>query len=205
MARYTGPKCKLARRIGMNLELKGRRLEAEKCRGLDIPPGGRFRRSKLSPYGEQLLEKQKLKWFYGVLERQFRLYFAEAAKSKGNTGETLLLIFERRLDNVLFKLGWASTRAQARQLINHGHVDVGSRRCDVCSYRVNIGDTIRIRSKDKSQKLVRVQIEDARGRQIPPWLSGDNESLTARVVNLPTREDVSLPVNEHLIVELLSK
>ncbi|GMV81327.1 MAG: 30S ribosomal protein S4 [Planctomycetota bacterium] len=205
MGRYTGPKCKLARRIGMNLELKGKRLEAEKCRGLDIPPGGRFRRSKLSAYGEQLLEKQKLKWFYGVMEAQFRRYFHEAAKSKGSTGEALLLFFERRLDNVLFKLGWTLTRAQARQLIVHGHVNVGDRRCTIPSCRVSAGDVIRIRPAEKSQKYVRARIEESRGRMVPAWLSGDNENLTARVVNLPTREDVSLPVNEQLIVELLSK
>src|ERR1043166_5987398 len=160
MGRYTGPKCRLCRREGMKLFLKGTRCESEKCAiaRRDYPPGQvSFRRGKVSSFGEGLREKQKVKRFYGVLERQFRRYFAEASRSKGNTGETLMTIFERRLDNVVFKLGWATSRAQARQLITHGHVNVGTRRVNVPSYLVEVGDEVNCRRAETTQALVKTR------------------------------------------------
>jgi small subunit ribosomal protein S4 len=189
----------------MNLELKNRRLEAEKCRGLDVRPGGHFRRGKPTPYGERFLEKQKLKWFYGVKERQFLRYFEEASRTKGNTGETLLAIFESRLDNVIFKLGWAPTRPQARQMIAHGHVNVGSRRCNIPSYRVLKDDVIQIRPGERSVRMARKSLEETKGRVLPSWIEVDPNELKGRILSLPAREDISLPINEQLIVEFLSR
>ncbi len=205
MARYTGPKCRLARRVGMNLELKSKRLEMDKSKGLDVVPGGRMRRFKMSSYGEQLLEKQKVKWFYGVLEKQFRRYYHQAAAAKGNTGEELLILFERRLDNVVFKLGFAQTRSQARQLIGHGHIKVDGKKVDIPSYRLTKGKEVSVSAREKSQKLVRANLEETKGRPSPSWLEADAATMTGRVLSLPVREDVSLPVNEQLIVELLSR
>jgi len=208
MGRYTGPKCRLCRREGMKLFLKGARCESEKCAiaRRDYPPGQvSFRRGKVSSFGQGLREKQKVKRFYGVFEEQFRRYFAEASRSKGNTGETLMTIFERRLDNVVLKLGWAMSRAEARQLITHGHVNVGSRRVNVPSYLVRVDDEIKCRSSGESQKRVRARLEETKGRQCPAWISADSEHLAGKINALPTREDVSIPVQEQLIVELLSK
>jgi small subunit ribosomal protein S4 len=208
MARYIGPKCRLCRREGMKLFLKGARCESEKCAlaRRDYPPGQiSQRRGKVSSFGEQLREKQKVKRFYGVLERQFMTYFKEASRSKGNTGETLMLLFERRLDNAVFRIGWAASRAEARQLITHGHVRVGERRVSVPSYLLKKDDELSVAGGDGSRKLARQRLEESKGRQCPPWLQAETEKLAAKVVGLPTREDVSIPVNEQLIVELLSK
>lgn len=208
MARYNGPKCRLCRREGMKLFLKGTRCESDKCalNRRDYPPGQiTARRGKASAYGEQLREKQKVKRFYGVMEAQFMRYFTEATRSKGNTGETLMLIFERRLDNVVYRLGWAASRGEARQLITHGHINVGERRCSVPSYNLELNEEISVRKGERSQKFVRKRAEENKGKQLPPWLSFDLEGLKGKVVALPTREDVSIPVSEQLIVELLSK
>lgn len=205
MARYTGPKCRLSRRIGMNLELKGKRLEMDKSRGLDVVPGGRIRRFKLSSYGEQLLEKQKVKWFYGVLEKQFRRYFQMASGTKGNTGEELLVLFERRLDNAVFKIGLASTRAQARQFVTHGHITVNGKKVSIPSYLVKKDDVIGVSKKEKTQKLIKASLEESKGRAAPSWIVVDGQELTGKILSFPVREDISLPVNEQLIVELLSR
>ena len=208
MARYTGPKCRLCRREGMKLFLKGTRCDTDKCAlsRRDYPPGQiTARRSKVSAYGEQLREKQKVKRFYGVFETQFMRYFTEATRSKGNTGESLMLIFERRLDNVVYKLGWAASRAEARQLITHGHINVGARRVSIPSYNLELNEEVTVRKGERTQKLVRKRAEELKGKTTPPWLSADVENLKGKVVALPTREDVSIPVSEQLIVELLSK
>ncbi len=208
MGRYTGPKCRLCRREGMKLFLKGIRCESEKCAiaRRDYPPGNvSFRRGKVSSFGEGLREKQKVKRFYGVYEEQFRRYFAEASRSKGNTGETLMTIFERRLDNVVFKLGWAASRGEARQLITHGHINIGQRRVNVPSYLVSVGDELKVRPREKSQKRVRTRLDETKARQCPAWISATSDNLSGNIVSLPTREDVSIPVQEQLIVELLSK
>jgi len=208
MGRYTGPKCRLCRREGMKLFLKGIRCESEKCAiaRRDYPPGNvSLRRSKVSSFGEGLREKQKVKRFYGVFEEQFRRYFAEASRSKGNTGETLMTIFERRLDNVILKLGWAMSRAEARQMITHGHINVNGRRVNVPSYSIVMNDEIAVRPNETSQKRAKARVEETKGRQCPAWLAATPEKLTGKVVGLPTREDVSIPVQEQLIVELLSK
>lgn len=208
MGRYTGPKCRLCRREGMKLFLKGVRCESEKCAiaRRDYPPGNvNVRRGKVSSFGEGLREKQKVKRFYGIYERQFRRYFAEASRSKGNTGESLLTLFERRLDNVVFKMGWAHSRNDARQLIVHGHVNVNGKRVSVPSYLVSVGEEIASRSKDKSQKRVKTRLEETKARQLPGWISAETGATTGKIVSLPTRDDVSIPVQEQLIIELLSK
>jgi small subunit ribosomal protein S4 len=208
MGRYTGPKCRLCRREGMKLFLKGVRCESEKCAiaRRDYPPGNvSLRRGKVSSFGEGLREKQKVKRFYGVYEAQFRRYYAEASRSKGNTGETLMTLFERRLDNVVFKLGWAMSRADARQLIVHGHVNVNGHRVSVPSYLVKTGDDIASRTKEKSQKRVRTRLEETKARQLPAWISAETGALNGKIVSMPTRDDVSIPVQEQLIIELLSK
>lgn len=208
MARYTDPKCRLCRREGMKLFLKGARCESEKCAiaRRDYPPGQvALRRSKASAFGLGLREKQKVKRFYGVLEKQFRRYFEEASHSKGNTGETLLALFERRLDNVVCKLGWAVSRAEARQFINHGHLNISGRRVTIASYQVEAGDEIAVRPEAGAQKFVRTRLEETKGRQCPGWIQAEPEQLVGKVVSLPTREDVSIPVTEQLIVELLSR
>lgn len=206
MGRYTGPKCRLCRREGMKLFLKGVRCESEKCAiaRRDYPPGNvTLRRGKTSSFGEGLREKQKVKRFYGIYEKQFRRYFSEASRSKGNTGETLLILFERRLDNVVFKLGWAASRADARQLIVHGHVNVNGHRVSVPSYLVEVGDAVVARSNERSQKRAKTRLEETKGRQMPAWITA--EGVNGKIVSLPTRDDVSIPVQEQLIVELLSK
>jgi len=192
----------------MKLFLKGIRCESEKCAiaRRDYPPGNvSFRRGKVSSFGEGLREKQKVKRFYGVMEEQFRRYFAEASRSKGNTGESLMALFERRLDNVVFKLGWAASRAEARQLVTHGHINVNGRRVNVPSYLVELNDELKCRPREKSSKRVRSRLDETKGRQCPSWIAAENESLAGKIVGMPTREDVSIPIQEQLIIELLSK
>jgi len=192
----------------MKLFLKGVRCESEKCAiaRRDYPPGNvSFRRGKVSSFGEGLREKQKVKRFYGVFEEQFRRYFDVASHSKGNTGESLMTLFERRLDNVVFKLGWAASRAEARQLVTHGHINVGGRRVNVPSYLVEIGDELKCRPREKSSKRVRARLDDTKARQCPSWITADAENLAGKITAMPTREDVSIPVQEQLIIELLSK
>ena len=210
MARYAGPVCRLCRREGMKLFLKGERCYAEKCaiETRNVPPGqqGRRRRpSKVMGYGSQLREKQKVKRTYGVLENQFRRYFAAAERQRGITGETLLQLLERRLDNVVYRLGLATSRPQARQLVRHGHVQVNGRRADIPSLSLKAGDAVSVRQRSAKQAAILYAMEEVKGRGIPDWLEFDASTLTGRVAALPTREQINLPVQEQLIVELYSK
>ncbi len=193
----------------MKLFLKGDRCFKEKCaierRG--YPPGqhGQRRSRRKLGYPVQLREKQKVKRIYGVLERQFRGYFREAERRKGITGENLLVMLERRLDNVVFSLGFASSRAQARQLVRHGHIRVDDRKTTIASYQVQQDQAISVREKSRKNEFIRASVESARGRGIPSWLELDVENFGGRVLALPTREDIKLPVEEQLIVELYSR
>ncbi len=209
MARYVGPVCRLCRREGMKLFLKGERCYTEKCaiEKRNFPPGqhGKTRKAKLVGYGVQLREKQKVKRIYGVLEDQFRRYFESAERQRGITGETLLQLLERRLDNVIYRLGLATSRPQARQLVRHGHFLVNGRKVDVPSYSVRIGEVITVRESSRNTPSIQHAIEEVKGRGIPEWLSFDANGMTGRVSSLPTREQINLPVQEQLIVELYSK
>ena len=206
MARDTGPQCKQCRREGQKLFLKGERCLTEKC-GVErrsYPPGEHGRgRVRASEYRLQLREKQKAKRFYQLLERQFRNYYEKAARQPGVTGENLLQLLERRLDNVLVRLGFAASRRQARQLINHGHWLVNGRRVDIPSYQVRPDDVITIRAGSAAADVVRGATELTAA--VPPWLQADHDALTAKVLRLPERSEISAPVSEQLIVELYSK
>ena len=208
MARYSESVCRLCRREGMKLFLKGDRCFKDKCaiERRNYPPGqhGR-RRSKLLGYGIQLREKQKVKRIYGLLESQFRLAFARAERRKGITGANLLEELERRLDNVVYALGFAASRAQARQLVRHGHVAVNGRKVSIPSYRVSKGQVISIKERSRTNEQVKSSVETARARGVPSWLDLTAESFSGRVVELPKREDIKLPIQEQLIVELYSK
>ena len=209
MARYTGPVCRLCRREKMKLFLKGDRCFKEKCaierRG--YPPGqhGGRRARRVLGYGLQLREKQKVKRNYGVLETQFRNYFKEADRQRGITGENLLVLLERRLDNVVYSLGFASSRAQARQLVRHGHVLLDGRKATIPSLQVREGQTVAIKDASRKNDQIRASVETARGRGVPEWLELDAESFTGKAVRLPIREDIKLPIQEQLIVELYSR
>ena len=209
MARYRGPVCRLCRREGMKLFLKGERCYKEKCaiERRNVPPGqhGMGRRRKVQAYGLQLREKQKLRRVYGLLEGQFRRTFSEAARRRGVTGENLLQLLNLRLDNVIYELGFATSRNQARQLVRHGHIQVNGRKVDIPSFQVRPGMEISV--KEKSRKNARIQeaMEFARGRGIPAWLELDPDNFTGKVVELPSREDVRIPIQEQLIVELYSR
>ncbi len=210
MARYAGPVCRLCRREGMKLFLKGERCYAEKCaiEKRNVPPGQQTRRrrpNKVMGYGQQLREKQKVKRTYGVLESQFRRYFAAADRQRGITGETLLQLLERRLDNVVYRLGLATSRPQARQLVRHGHVRVNGKRADIPSYSLKAGDAVSVRERSAQKASIVYAMEEVKGRGIPDWLEFDPAALTGRVASLPTREQINLPVQEQLIVELYSK
>ena len=208
MARYIDNKCKLCRREGMKLFLKGQRCFTDKCAlsRRDYPPGVHAqRRSKVTDYGLHLREKQKLKRIYGVLERQFRLYFKEAERLKGNTGENLLSLLERRLDNVVLSCGFALSRNHARQMINHGHFRVNDRRVDIPSYRVRPGDKVTIRDGDKTRKMVTEAVDVNRSQVVPDWLTVSADAMQSEVVGLPRREHVPHPIQEQLIIELCSK
>ena len=209
MARYIGAVCRLCRREGMKLFLKGERCYTDKCaiEKRNVPPGqhGRSRKAKVVGYGIQLREKQKVKRTYGVLENQFRRYFEAADRQKGVTGELLLQMLERRLDNVVYRLGFATSRAQARQLVRHGHFDVNGRKVDIPSFSVRSGDTVAIRTASQKNPTITHAMEEVKGRGIPEWLAFDGGALSGRVAQLPTREQINLPVQEQLIVELYSK
>ena len=209
MARYIGPVCRLCRREGMKLFLKGERCYTEKCaiEKRNLPPGqhGKARRAKLVGYGMQLREKQKVKRIYGVLENQFRRYFEAAERQRGITGETLLQLLERRLDNVVYRLGFATSRAQGRQLVRHGHFTVNGRKVDIPSYSVKAGDEVSVRATSEQNVTIQHAIEEVKGRGIPEWLSLDPSRTRGRVAALPTREQINLQVQEQLIVELYSK
>ncbi len=209
MARYTGAVCRLCRREGMKLFLKGERCYADKCaiEKRNVPPGhhGKGRKAKLMGYGLQLREKQKVKRIYGVLESQFRRYFDAADRQRGITGETLLQLLERRLDNVIYRLGLATSRSQARQLVRHGHFQINGRRVNVPSYSVRIGEVVSVKGSSAKTASIQYAIEEVKGRGIPEWLEFDGEKLAGRIAALPTREQINLPVQEQLIVELYSK
>ncbi len=206
MARDTGPQCKQCRREGQKLFLKGERCMTEKC-GVErrsYPPGDHGRgRVRASEYRNQLREKQKARRFYGVLERQFRGYYEKASRQDGVTGENLLRLLERRFDNVLVRLGFAASRRQARQMINHGHWLINGRRVDIASYQVRPEDVITIRADSGAADAVRQATELTAA--VPPWLQADHDALTAKVLRLPDRSEITSPVQEQLIVELYSK
>ena len=207
MARTTGSVCRLCRREGLKLFLKGSRCDTPKCaiERRDAVPGMHMRRGKLTDYGIHLREKQKVKHYYGVLERQFRTYYSEAARSSGNTGDTLMSLLERRLDNVVHRLGFGASRSQARQLVCHGHITANGRRLDIPSYLVKVGDVIRVKNRKKSLQAVQsILVENT--RQIPDFLSLLQGPIPeGRVARLPEQFDVSIPVQTQLIVELCSK
>ena len=208
MARHTGPKCKLCRREGAKLFLKGERCDTARCalERREFPPGMHsWGRRKVTPYGLQLREKQKVKRYYGLFERQFRLCFKRAERARGNTGENLLLALERRLDNVVTCAGLTTSRANARQMISHGHILVNGKRVTIASQEVKEGDEISVAKRANSSTAVLANIEKTQNRAVPTWLEVTAEPPVARVVRPVTREDVTLPVQEQLVVELLSK
>ncbi|MFZ0817516.1 MAG: 30S ribosomal protein S4 [Candidatus Sulfotelmatobacter sp.] len=209
MARYTDPVCRLCRREGMKLFLKGSKCFSDKCpiEKRNFAPGqhGKDRKAKIVGYGLQLREKQKAKRIYFTLEGQFRNYFEKAARAQGVTGELLLQQLERRLDNVVFRLGFAQSRRQARQLVRHGHVAVIGRQVNIPSYEVSAGEEISIREKSKKLVILEMAKEFASHGTQPNWLEVNRDAYTGKVLSLPKREDIQLPVNEQLIVELYSK
>jgi len=208
MARYKEAVCRLCRREGIKLYLKGDRCYTDKCAVVKraYAPGVHGqRRKKLSEYGLQLREKQKARRFYGILEKQFRNYFFEADRQKGITGENLVRLLERRLDNVIYRLGLAGSRPEARQLVRHGHVTVNNKKVDIPSYLLKVGDEVAIRDKSKSSSKFKEIAEAAMHKSSPPWLEADKENLKGRIVAMPGREDVDVPLEEHLIVELYSR
>ncbi|OIO37377.1 MAG: 30S ribosomal protein S4 [Candidatus Omnitrophica bacterium CG1_02_49_10] len=209
MARYIKPSCRLCRREGGKLFLKGQRCGTPKCsfERRSVAPGqhGAGRHAKLSNYGKQLREKQKVKRIYGILEKQFRIYFKKAAKERGITGDTLLQLLERRLDNVLFRLAFASSRPQARQFVMHGHVAINGRKVDIPSYIVKEKDSIEIRGKEEFIKSMQKLAEELEGMAVPKWLKRGEKNLKGEVIALPKRDDTTFPIQEQLIVELYSK
>ncbi len=208
MARYTGSVCRLCRVEGLKLYLKGERCFTDKCaiERRNYAPGQHGqRRSKRSDYGLQLREKQKVKRMYGVLERQFRGYFKKAERQRGITGENLLFLLERRLDNVVYRLGLCGSRAEARQLVCHGHVMIEGRRVDIPSFLVNKGQKLQIKEKSRKIKRFQESLKSSERRGIPKWLSMDAANFAGTIVDMPTREDVSDEIQEQLIVELYSK
>src|SRR5208282_3395219 len=209
LARYREAVCRLCRREGVKLFLKGQRCLTEKCEieKRNFAPGqhGKSRRPKIVGYGLQLREKQKLRRLYGILEDQFRSYFEKAARMKGVTGETLLLMLERRLDNVVYRLGLASSRAAARQLVRHGHIQVAGHKVDIPSFEVVPGQEIAVKEASRNLAAVQRALDLSGGRSVPPWLQLDREALKAKVISLPKREDVNFPIQEQMIVELYSK
>ena len=210
MGRYTGPSCRLCRREGIKLMLKGARCETAKCamerQWRSFPPGQHnWRRGRGSEYGMRLREKQKVKRYYGVFEKQFIKYFHQAERTKGNTGSALMSLLERRLDNVIYKLGLAPSRAAARQTISHGHLHVNGRCVNIPSFVVRVGDKLSVKDSERSKKLLRACLEELGEPHVQNWLRLDMTKLEAEVVALPTREDVMIPVEEQLIVELCSQ
>jgi len=213
MARYTGPVCKLCRREGEKLFLKGDRCVSPKCpfeRDRGYPPGdhgrlAQFRRRRTSDYSRQLRAKQKVRRIYGVLERQFRRYFREAERRPGKTGENLLVVLESRLDNVIYRLGFADSRAQARQLVQHGHFVVNGRRTNIPSYLVRPQDRIVVRDGSRERVYFKDRVKLLDEGSVPHWLSLDSNTMESRVLQLPTREDIAASLNEQLIVEYYSR
>lgn len=209
MARYSAAVCRLCRREGMKLFLKGERCYTEKCaiEKRNFPPGqhGKRRAAKLAGYGLQLREKQRLKRIYGVLEDQFRLYFESAERQRGITGEILLQLLERRLDNVVYRLGLATSRPQAREMVRHGHFTVNGRKVDIPSFLVKAGDTVTVKARSQKNVTIQHAMEEVKGRGVPEWLQLQPERFEGRIVSLPTRAQINLPIQEQLIVELYSK
>jgi small subunit ribosomal protein S4 len=209
MARYIGPVCRLCRREGIKLFLKGERCYTDKCaiERRSYPPGqhGQGRNKKATEYSLQLREKQKLRRIYGMLERQFRRVFSVAERGRGITGETLVLMLERRLDNMTYRMGFATSRSEARQLVRHGHFLVNQRRVTIPSYLISPGDEVQVR--EASRKITRIQeaVELAQRRGVPEWVEVNKDTFTGRMRALPTRAQLTLPINEQLIVELYSK
>lgn len=208
MARYTGPLCRQCRREGEKLFLKGTRCYTEKC-GVErrkYAPGQHGQsRGKLSDYGLQLREKQKVRRIYGIMERQFRLYFEKASRMKGVTGEVLLQLLERRLDDVVFRMGFAANRREARQLVRHGHFLVNGRSSDIPSHLLRPGDVVEVKEASKENTVIAESLSVAEHRGIPDWIEFDAKGLKGTFVRIPTREEIQLPVQEQLIVELYSK
>lgn len=208
MARYTEAVCRLCRREGQKLFLKGDRCYSDKCgiSARSYPPGQHGQgRSKNSEYGQQLREKQKAKRYYGILESQFRGYFEMAERRPGQTGENLLSILESRLDNTVYRLGFAMSRAEARQMVTHGHFTVNGRKVNIPSYQVKPGMVITLKDSSRSMDKLKANIEANAFRQAPKWLEYDANNMIAKVVAVPARDDIDLPIEEHLIVELYSK
>jgi small subunit ribosomal protein S4 len=209
MARYTGAVCRLCRREGTKLFLKGTKCTSERCpiEKRNFPPGqhGKDRKAKIVGYGLQLHEKQKAKRIYFTLEGQFREYYEKASRSQGVTGELLIQQLERRLDNVAYRLGFAISRRQSRQLVRHGHIQVNGKKVNIPSYQVNAGDEIALRDGAKKLTIVEQATQFAASNPVPAWLEVNYENLSGRVLTLPKRKDVALPINEQLIVELYSK
>lgn len=208
MARYTEASCKLCRREGMKLYLKGERCYKDKCalEKKSYPPGqhGQLRK-KLSDYGVQLREKQKVKRIYGMLEGQFRLYFEKASRMEGITGENLLQLLERRLDNAVYRAGFASSRTQARQLVRHNHFTVNGKKVNIPSYILKVGDVIELKEKSRDNVLIKESLETSDGRGVADWMTINKDSFKATVNRLPERGDIAYDIQEHLIVELYSK
>ena len=208
MSRYTGPRCKICRREGTKLFLKGERCFTDRC-ALDrrnYGPGEHGqRRARISEYRVQLREKQKVRFNYGVSETQFKRYYEIAKRKKGITGENLLLLLERRLDNIVYRMGFASSRSEARQLIGHGHIAVNGRKTDIPSFMVKEGDEIEVREKGKKFEFVKTALENAGQRGIPEWLEVDEDGMKGKVKTLPERDDLPMEVDETLIVEFYSK
>ena len=207
MARYIGPKAKLSRREGTDLFLKSARRSLDsKCK-LDVKPGQHGMKSgaRTSDYGNQLREKQKVKRMYGILEKQFRRYFAEAERRKGNTGDNLMQLLECRLDNVVYRMGFAASRVEARQLIGHGHFTVNGKKVDIASYIVRVGDVVAVKEKSRQSNKFAEIAEALASKSIPAWLDVDKANLSGKVVALPTREDIDIPITEQLVVELYSR
>lgn len=208
MARYTGPSCRLCRRENTELYLKGERCYTDKCaiKRRSYPPGQHGQgRTKVTPYGIQLREKQKVRRIYGILENQFRGYFEKADRLKGVTGENLLFLLERRFDNVAYRLGFAPSRTEARQLVRHGHFTLNGRKANIPSIQIKAGDVIQLKEKSRKVMCVNESLESVVRRGIPQWLELDKDAYKGLVKTLPTREDITMPIQEQLIVELYSK
>ena len=209
MARYTGADCKLCRREGMKLFIKGTKCSSNKCpfekKGYAPGQHGRSRRFKQSEYAIQLREKQKVKRMYGLLERQFHIYFAKAERAKGITGENLLKMLECRLDNIIYRLGMAPSRAAARQLVRHRHFTVNDRGVDIPSFQVQAGDIVKVRDKSRQLETIHGAMKRVREGKLMPWLSLDKAAMSGTLLEVPVRESIPINVNESLIVELYSK
>ena len=208
MARYTNSVCRLCRREGLKLFLKGERCYTDKCaiERRNYPPGDHGQgRTKFSEYAVQLREKQKVKRMYGLMERQFRRYFTLAERARGITGETLLLFLELRLDNMVYRMGFATSRAEARQLVRHGHFLIDGKKVDIPSYLMRPGQVVSVRERSRTVTRILEALEQAERRGVPDWLEVQREAFSARVKALPTRADLTMPINEKLVVELYSK